>query len=414
MRVCFVTPGQPSNNPRFVKEADALSEAGHTVHAICGDCGLWPSQMDPLFMRGREWTWQYAGGTYSGSALRHGWTRVRHRFGRTIVRAGYRARRIDSWACARLTPELNTLLLRHQADLYIAHHPSVLDAAVAAADAWGASVGYDIEDLYWAMDANEWERDLIQRVEARCLKRCCYVTAAADGFAAEYQVKYGIDRPTTTLNVFPLADRPVRYRETERDGPLTLYWFSQVIGRDRGLNDVIAAMAICKDCRIQLHIRGNWLRGYESEFRELVSCSGLHPHSVHAYGPAPPDEMVRLAAQYDVGLGTELPVNRSRDLGLTNKVFVYLLAGNAIAMTSLSGQRHLAGQIGDAASVFTAGVPEELASILKRWHDDRSKLDSARRHAWTLGTERYNWDREKTVFLSALRRGNRQSVLGEH
>jgi len=29
--VCLVTPGQPSTNPRLVKEADALAEAGYDV-----------------------------------------------------------------------------------------------------------------------------------------------------------------------------------------------------------------------------------------------------------------------------------------------------------------------------------------------------------------------------------------------
>jgi len=33
-RVCLVTTGQPACNPRLVKEADALAEAGFDVHVV--------------------------------------------------------------------------------------------------------------------------------------------------------------------------------------------------------------------------------------------------------------------------------------------------------------------------------------------------------------------------------------------
>ena len=33
-RICLVTPGQPSTNPRLVKEADALCEAGYDVQVV--------------------------------------------------------------------------------------------------------------------------------------------------------------------------------------------------------------------------------------------------------------------------------------------------------------------------------------------------------------------------------------------
>ena len=34
-RICIITPGQLGSNPRVVKEANALAEAGHAVTVIC-------------------------------------------------------------------------------------------------------------------------------------------------------------------------------------------------------------------------------------------------------------------------------------------------------------------------------------------------------------------------------------------
>ena len=36
-RICLVTPGNLAANPRIVKEADALQEAGYEVTAVVSD-----------------------------------------------------------------------------------------------------------------------------------------------------------------------------------------------------------------------------------------------------------------------------------------------------------------------------------------------------------------------------------------
>ena len=36
-RICLVTTGQPACNPRLVKEADALVDAGFDVHVVAAD-----------------------------------------------------------------------------------------------------------------------------------------------------------------------------------------------------------------------------------------------------------------------------------------------------------------------------------------------------------------------------------------
>src|ERR1700693_5117308 len=87
MRVCLLTPGQPSNNPRLVKEADALTAAAHRGHVICTDSGLWPSDTDHDLLAKRKWTCQYVGGSPRWHRLQHRWTRVRYGAVRRLVQA---------------------------------------------------------------------------------------------------------------------------------------------------------------------------------------------------------------------------------------------------------------------------------------------------------------------------------------
>ena len=407
MRACIVTPGQPSNNPRVVKEADALAEAGYDVHVLCSDCGLWPSKMDADLMFGKRWTIEYAGGTAAGRPLWYKATRVRHGLSRRLLRWKPDSIAIRRRAVVRAAPELAYSALGYRADLYIAHHPSVLPLAVEAARRNGGRVGYDIEDFYTGMypidsAPSDIER-LFEQIEREYLPECSYVTAASPSYADTYVAKYGIPRPTPVLNVFPLADRPVDFPPTPAAGqPVRLYWFSQVLGSGRGIEDVIRALGLLKDCDFQLHLRGNWLAGYQDQLFATAKQAGVNGNIIFVYPPAPPKDMVRLAAQFDVGLCVEQPVDHSRPLGITNKTLVSLLAGNAIASTNMIGQKPLLDTLGPAAFSYSPGDHRALAGGLRSWHADRDSLDLARRQAWEWGRRKYNWEVEQQVFLTAV------------
>src|ERR1017187_4698563 len=75
-KICLLTQGQPSTNPRLVKEADALVEAGHSVHVLCSHTVPWADETDRNVLDKRGWSCTYVGGE-PGDAL-YWWTRLRH------------------------------------------------------------------------------------------------------------------------------------------------------------------------------------------------------------------------------------------------------------------------------------------------------------------------------------------------
>jgi len=120
--------------------------------------------------------------------------------------------------------------------------------------------------------------------------------------------------------------------------------------------------------------------------------------------PGPQGEMVRLAAEYDVGLALEPGSSRNNDLAISNKLFTYLLAGNAVVATATHGQRTVMAKIGDAGFCCNPGDAQDLARILQLWYENRAALHRARRQAWDWASREYNWDLEKEKFLEITKK----------
>lgn len=406
-RVCLVTTGQPSTNPRLVKEADALYEAGCDVRVVCAQWSRWAAEADRATLSTRGWACRQVGGDPDERRLAYWLTRVRHRAARALVGVVPGSRLLQERAVARPVPELARAAVRERADLYVAHNLGALPAAAAAARRHGVPLGFDAEDFH--SGSREHGREptpvdrAIQAIEARFLPACDYVTAASPGIAEAYARAYRLEPPRVVLNVFPLAQRPERFRDTAPDGPLTLHWFSQTIGAQRGLEDVVAALGRARDLDVRLHLRGEWQPGFAERIAELCGEQGVAVGRVVAHAPAPPDRVIALAGAFDVGLAVEQPVSDNRDLCLTNKIFTYLLAGCAVLATETRGQAEVVRDLAPAARGCPPGDVDALAHAIRGWDRDRAQLDRARRRAWELGQSRYNWDIEKRGFLSVLR-----------
>ncbi len=404
-RVCLLSPGQPSTNPRLVKEADALAEAGYRVQALCGVWADWAEATDRELLRDRSWRCRYVGGRPGEERLLYHWTRLRYAAGRRLAPLGPSRDRSLRWGLSRVGEELRRAALASPADLYIAHYPGALAAAAEAAARHGGRLGYDLEDFYSDRGAVDGPRlALIESCERRYLPRCDFVTAASPGIARGYRDKYGIPEPVCILNVFPASMRPARRPEASTAGPLRLYWFSQTIGAGRGLEDAVKALAAVAELPIELHLQGVWQEGFERALRGLAERRGLPAGRIHAHPPVPPGRMVRESSRYDVGLALEPARDCNNDLTVSNKLFTYLLAGNALLATRTRGQAEICRQLGEAAATVPCGDAEALAGQLRTWYHDRESLNRARAAAWRAGGLRYHWDREKMLLLELVSR----------
>jgi glycosyltransferase involved in cell wall biosynthesis len=417
--ICLITPGQPSTNPRLVKEADALVEAGHRVHVICAHWAEWADNTDRALLDSRTFTCTYVGGDAKRQPLAHVWTRVRHRCGRELLRCRTTPT-VRNWALCRVTPDLQRAAEKVDADLYIAHNLGALPAAWNAARRRGAKLGFDAEDFHSGMRSKEAGRSVeahvIDETERALLPQCDYVTAASPLIARSYARKYSISTPRTILNVFPLRDRPSSFRPSNEHEPLRLCWFSQTIGSGRGLEDIVRAAGMLPDQHIELHLLGHWSAGYQETLHTLASSAGFPSTRIHAHAPIGADAVISWAANYDVGIAAEHPNTTNADICLSNKLFAYLLAGNALLATATNSQKKFMEANPGASLSYRPGDASDLAAKLRVWCEDRRGLGAARRRAWDYGTARFNWDLERSTFLNVIQtvlaRGTRRIASG--
>jgi len=143
--ICIVTPHQIGCNPRVVKEADALHEAGHEVSVIATRMlGHHVEARDQALMRRIRWRleridlrsrvrWKLLRVGQLGAQYAH----VATGLGR-YADVGFRA----------YTRPLRWAALATSADLYLAHYPAALPAVAAAARKYGARYAYDAEDFH--------------------------------------------------------------------------------------------------------------------------------------------------------------------------------------------------------------------------------------------------------------------------
>lgn len=403
IRICLVTTGQPSTNPRLVKEADTLSAAGYDVTVVGAHWAEWAHATDGPLLASRRWRCSLIDWRRATRPWLFWKSRVRHAAARRLATASG-GRWGAWWGIHRVAPELAGAARRVKADLFIAHNIGALPAAMAAGGRH-VPVAFDAEDFHSGqlqVDRDGPMRALTEHVERELIPRCAYVTAASPGIAEAYARLCGIPQPRVILNVFPLADRPGA-PPVSVAVPMQLYWFSQTIGPDRGLEDVVRAMALRRAVPLELHLRGTWQAGYEPVLRGMAADAGLPPGAIVHHDPAAPWDMVRLAARHHIGLALEPPVSQNNDILWSNKVFTYLLAGLPVVLSRTTGQAQLSRELGDAATTYPPGDAAGLASALDRWLDTPDSFRHASGEAWTLGTSRYNWDVEQHRLLEAVR-----------
>jgi len=407
-RICLVTPGHIASTPRLVREADALQAAGFGVQVISCRHFAPADELDASLLRSAPWSCTRV------DIERGPWATVRkllRRLARPLAGLAPRslslAARIQNASSLRLAAAAASV----EADLYLGHCAAGLVAAGIAARRRKRLLGFDAEDFHDGETADAAADPrlaaALRLIQSRLLPECRHLTAASPLIARRYADTYGIE-PVVVLNTFSRRDAPPRPIRAEAIGgsrPARLYWFSQTIGPGRGLEAVLRAMGLMR-VPAELRLRGFVSEAYRRRLEAIASRAGTY-HPPVFLPPAPPEEMVRLAAVEDLGLSTEESHPLNRDLCLTNKIFAYLLAGIPQLLSSTSAQRALAPDLGGAALLGDLESPADIAQKLDAFLDDRERIQRARDTAWQLAQSRYCWEIEQDRFLESVNRALR-------
>ena len=405
MRICLVSPSHLATNPRLVKEALALKQAGHHVTVVCGAFSQWGVAQDgPLAkMIGDVRPVPY------GPFIPSRTTYVRQTLMRHAARliAKSRSRLPQSLAGAAIHPATSDLAkaaVEVRADVYVAHYVPALPAAVLASQIHQGLYFFDAEDFHLGdlPDAPEhaFEKRLIRTIEGQTLPRAHAVTAASPLIAAAYQAEYRLELPTVVLNVFPrISEQCSSVVDAAVISRPSIYWFSQTIGPGRGLEAAVQAISLSHS-RPHLYVRGIFASNYDTVISAL-SRQHRVADRVHVLGPLAPSDVELDGRRFDLGYVGELGETGNRRIALTNKLFSYLSSGLSIVASDIPAHCEIAADLSPAMSLFRAGDPHSLAVAIDRALEP-SVLAHAKRASFKLAQEKYNWEAESKVLVGVF------------
>lgn len=395
-KIVIVTTGQPSTNPRMVKEYQALKEEGYIVKVFYSFWADWAVSTDhSLFETGQisKNDFILIGGSPSSQKRKYYYSRLINKIFRIFKSQ-------SNYALSRTVSHLEKAALREKADCYIAHNLGAISAAVKAAKKYKGKAAFDAEDFHRGeyKDQNSVIAKSVRYTEDKYLPQCSYITAASPLICQAYQRLYPSQRIAIINNVF--SKKYLQKRNKEVNNNLKLFWFSQTIGPNRGLEKVVKAIEIIKDkCNVELFLMGKISSEYNSDLLNLTTV----PNSIHFIHPVPPIEVFAEAAKYDVGLSLEVPETENRDICLTNKLFTYLLAGNCIILSNTKAQKEFINCYPGIGYVVNTNSEVELADILLNLFSNRDQLITSQLNSLRVASERLNWENESEKFKQVIK-----------
>ena len=402
-KIVLVTPGQPSSNPRLMKEAISLSDSGYKVTVVYNYWSDWADEQDQeLIQIYPNITFIKVGGDPRHDKWMYAFTRIRHKIFRLLNQVFSSILYFASRAECRAYEELKTACLEIKADLYIAHHVGLLPVAYLAAQQHKAKWGFDAEDFHRGL--NEFDLASVQRsilLENTFIERCDYLSASSPLIAAAYEQLYGKEVQVIN-NVFSKKYQQSHASQTV-SLPIGLFWFSQTIGKGRGIEDILQAMAGFENGSFKLTLLGQHDKKIKAYFEDYLSQYGGNKADLIFKDPVSLNKIFQISAEHDVGLALEITAKTNNQLCLANKIFTYLLAGNAIIFSNTNAHQLFWKQHKEIGYLYTSGNISELKQILADIMENPMQLIASKKSSLDLAMIKYNWEMESALFLEKIR-----------
>jgi glycosyltransferase involved in cell wall biosynthesis len=399
-KVLILTSRHLWSSPRSQKEAEALSGAGHNVLVL----GIW---FDPRLIRwdrqllaDKKWRFEPIIDFSPSHRMRNLYFRIRRRMAKECFsRVGLFMPELLGYGIR----EMLKAARKSKADLIIVRSEEGLWVADRLLKE-GFRVGIDFED-WFSKNVNEDDlyapvKKLI-RIETNLAKNCKYFLTSSRIMAEAIAKTYNVSTPSVMYNVFPWSERERidgKIKDRKDINLPSLHWFSQTIGRDRGLGILMKSLAYLK-VPLEIHLRGNYPESSRRWLEPLIPSdwrSRIFIHPTVSY-----DELLSRIAEHDIGLSLEDSRMPNREFTIANKFFQYLQAGVAVIATATAGHCEIFSGYAGIGRLIPVGHPEALAEAIESLVCSPADLKKAKESALQAARDRFCWEKERRVVLSA-------------
>ena len=396
--IVLLSSGQPTTNPRLVKEAICLFKAGYNVTVLYSFWTSWADQPDiELKKENAGINWIRVGGHPKEERSSYLLSRFLFKLFKSLIpvwSAGYFKKNAVNRTSYALFKKANSV----KADLYIAHSLGALPAAIHAAKKNRAKAGIDFEDHYsgqWELNTKDY--NLYKWIEDKYIPDISFCTAASPLIAEKYKEDYPFLSPVIIHNVFSKVYLQPKIAAYKKD-TLKLFWFSQTVGRGRGLEELFMALAKL-DNNISVTILGYCDSRVKNEFLQYAKECAIAEGQILFIDPISPDLIFSIAAQHHIGLALESEKTINREICLTNKIFTYLLSGLAIIATDTLAQKQFIDAYPEIGCYYSKGSVVDLAELILKYQNNPELLQKHRLITLKLANEVMNWEEEQKKYL---------------
>ncbi|MES2278836.1 MAG: glycosyltransferase [Bacteroidota bacterium] len=397
-KILLVSAGQPSLNPRLVKEADTLAQNGYDVTVIYSYWNAWGTELDKALIAGKKWKAICAGGNPQSKWLTYFISRLMFKAATLFTRLTS-SMLLAKIAIARSSTFLIREAKKHQANIYIGHNLGALPAVVIAAKKHGKPCAFDAEDFHRnevTDDVNSIDVKIKTHIEDRYIPHLQYLTSSSPLIGEQYYRLYPQVKKEVILNTFP---KTIIAQSVKDHVVIKLFWFSQTVGLNRGLESTIEALQQVQHT-FELHLLGD----VADEIRHLFTAQMAHTAStIHFHSPIPSNKIIEFAAQFDIGIAAENNIPFNRDICLTNKLFTYIQAGLPILASSTKAQTAFIQQYAVAGKLYPNNNVASIAEALIFYQNNRQSLMQDKAHNYSLGQTTLNWGTDQERLLTLVK-----------
>jgi glycogen(starch) synthase len=160
---------------------------------------------------------------------------------------------------------------------------------------------------------------------------------------------------------------------------------------DRGLEELVeAAKYFSKN--IKLYFRGTGSEETLLKLKHLVEKMQLSDR-VFFYEPVPMSDLIVAARTFDIGVVAYIPKNINNYFCLPNKIYEYMMAGLALAVSNLPELRRVIKENNNGIT-FDPSNPKDIAKKINLLASDIVKLNQAKKNS-LIGAKLNNWGQEE-------------------
>jgi glycosyltransferase involved in cell wall biosynthesis len=403
--IAILTGNHLCHNPRVLKEATALAEAGFAVEVLGGWFEQTLKARDEALLEHLPFKFTPVI-DLTGKDRKTWWKRFKCRLYAKVGQGVFQYGRLESrLQLGYAVSTLGTAARKSAADLFIAHSEAGLTVAEKLLSG-RKLVGVDMED-WFSEDLLPEARlkrplGLLRNLEQRLLRHGVRNSCTSKSMSSALALEYSCEPPTVVYNAFAWEERGKldRQNKDRRDRRLpSIHWYSQTLGFGRGLEDLIATLPHLR-YEAEIHLRGREAAGFEAWLKSQVPEVWRKRICIH--GLVSNEELLSRIAEHDIGFAGELKYCRSRDLTVTNKLLHYLLGGLAIVASETSGQREIAKQAPIAVRLYEVGNPRKLAEVLNSLLGNAEGLRAAKAASLTAAERSFSWERVAPIVVRSV------------